>query len=98
LLADRGFDADWIRALVSQYGAWPNIPPRRNRTEPICPRAPEGVFDGIQSNRRTVNMPDGIKEKGDRHHRGERGLGVAAARRVGRDGAKLVIGARQITS
>jgi hypothetical protein len=34
-------------------------------------------------------MPDGIKEKGDRHHRGERGLGVAAARRVGRDGAKL---------
>ena len=43
-------------------------------------------------------MPDGIKEKGDRHHRGERGLGVAASRRVGRDGAKLVIGARQITS
>jgi transposase len=33
LLADRGFDADWIRALVSQYGAWANIPPRRNRTE-----------------------------------------------------------------
>ena len=31
-------------------------------------------------------MPDGIKEKGDRHHRGEHGLGVAAARRVGRDG------------
>ena len=22
LLADRGFDADWIRALVSQHGAW----------------------------------------------------------------------------
>jgi len=43
-----------------------------------------------------MNMPDGIKEKGDRHHRGERGLGVAAARRVGRDGAKLVIGARRI--
>jgi transposase len=36
LLADRGFDADWIRALVSQYGAWANIPPKRNRTEPIC--------------------------------------------------------------
>jgi transposase len=31
LLADRGFDADWIRALVSRYGAWANIPPRRNR-------------------------------------------------------------------
>jgi transposase len=34
LLADRRFDADWMRALVSQYGAWANIPPRRNRTEP----------------------------------------------------------------
>jgi transposase len=36
LLADRGFDADWIRAFVSQHGAWANIPPKRNRTEPIC--------------------------------------------------------------
>ena len=36
LLADRGFDADWIRALVNQHGAWANIPPRRNRTESIC--------------------------------------------------------------
>jgi hypothetical protein len=36
LLADRGYDADWIRALVSQQGAWANIPPKRNRKEPIC--------------------------------------------------------------
>ena len=36
LLADRGFDADWIRAFVSQHGAWANIPPKRNRTEPFC--------------------------------------------------------------
>jgi transposase len=36
LLADRGFDADWIRVLVSQYGAWADIPPRPNRTQPIC--------------------------------------------------------------
>ncbi len=36
LLADRGFDADWIRALVGQHGAWENIPPKRNRTEPVC--------------------------------------------------------------
>jgi transposase len=36
LLADRGFDADWIRTFVSEHGAWANIPPRRNRTEPIC--------------------------------------------------------------
>src|SRR5207248_11674311 len=31
LLADRGYDADWIRALVKQQGAWANIPPKRNR-------------------------------------------------------------------
>jgi transposase len=36
LLADRGYDADWIRALVSQRGAWANIPSKRNRTEPVC--------------------------------------------------------------
>jgi transposase len=36
LLADRGYDADWIRGLVSRRGAWANIPPRRNRIEPIC--------------------------------------------------------------
>jgi transposase len=36
LLADRGYDADWIRALVRQHGAWANIPPKRNRTELLC--------------------------------------------------------------
>jgi transposase len=36
LRADRGYDADWIRALVSQQGAWANIPPKSNRKEPIC--------------------------------------------------------------
>lgn len=36
LLADRGYDADWIRMLVNQQGAWANIPPKRNRKEPIC--------------------------------------------------------------
>ena len=36
LLADRGYDADWIRALASEQGAWANIPPKRNRREPIC--------------------------------------------------------------
>jgi transposase len=36
LLADRGYDADWIRTLVKQQGAWANIPPKRNRKEPIC--------------------------------------------------------------
>jgi transposase len=36
LLADRGHDADWIRALVTKRHAWANIPPRSNRNEPIC--------------------------------------------------------------
>jgi transposase len=36
LLADRGYDADRIRALVNQQGAWANISPKRNRKEPIC--------------------------------------------------------------
>jgi hypothetical protein len=36
LLADRGYDADWIRMLVCQRGAWANIPPKRNRTEALC--------------------------------------------------------------
>ena len=36
LLADRGYDADWIRALAGNQGAWANIPPKRNRKDPIC--------------------------------------------------------------
>ena len=36
LLADRAYDADWIRTLVCQRGAWANIPPKRNRTEALC--------------------------------------------------------------
>ena len=30
--ADRGYDADWIRAYGAESGAWANIPPRCNRT------------------------------------------------------------------
>ena len=36
LLADRGYDADWIRAFAGERGAWANIPPKRNRKDPIC--------------------------------------------------------------
>jgi transposase len=36
LLADRGYDADWIRELAAAKGAWANIPPKSNRTDPIC--------------------------------------------------------------
>src|SRR5262249_32795478 len=36
LLADRGYDADWIRDLARKNGAWANIPPKSNRNDPIC--------------------------------------------------------------
>jgi transposase len=36
VLADRGYDADWIRAFIAQQGAWANIPPKVNRKDPIC--------------------------------------------------------------
>jgi transposase len=36
LLADRGYDADWIRDLALKRGAWANIPPKSNRNNPIC--------------------------------------------------------------
>ena len=36
LLADRAYDADWIRAFVAERGAWANIPPKCNRKNTIC--------------------------------------------------------------
>jgi transposase len=36
LLADRGYDADWIRELAMKKGAWANIPTKSNRSDPIC--------------------------------------------------------------
>jgi transposase len=36
LLADCGYDADWIRALAERKGALANIPPRCSRSQPIC--------------------------------------------------------------
>jgi transposase len=36
LLADRGYDADWIRTLATEKGAWANIPPRSNRNDPTA--------------------------------------------------------------
>jgi len=36
LLADRGYDADWIRELAMKKGAWANIPPKSNGRNPIC--------------------------------------------------------------
>jgi transposase len=36
VLADPGYDADWIRALAIEQGARANIAPKRNRRDPIC--------------------------------------------------------------
>jgi transposase len=36
VLADRGYDAGWIRSLVNEQGAWANIPSKRNRRQLIC--------------------------------------------------------------
>jgi transposase len=36
LLADFGYDADWIREFAGEHGAWANIPPKRKRNGPIC--------------------------------------------------------------
>src|ERR1700756_5315240 len=55
LLADPGYDADWIRELAMQKGAWANIPPKSNRSDPIqplsLPRAQRGraIFQSDQA-------------------------------------------------
>lgn len=36
VLADRAYDADWIRDLIQDQGAWANIPPKSNRKDPKC--------------------------------------------------------------
>jgi transposase len=35
VLADRGYDADWIRQFIRELGARANIPPKKNRTSRI---------------------------------------------------------------
>ena len=36
VLADKAYDADWLRAMVSEKGGWANIPPKSNRKSPVC--------------------------------------------------------------
>jgi transposase len=36
LLADKGYDANDLRAAVADRKAWANIPPKANRKDPIC--------------------------------------------------------------
>jgi transposase len=36
LLADKAYDADWLREMVRDKGGWACIPPKRLRKSPIC--------------------------------------------------------------
>ena len=36
LMADKGYDANALRALVGERGAWANIPVKSHRKDPIC--------------------------------------------------------------
>ena len=36
LLGDKAYDANWLRALVAEKGAWANIPPKTLRKSPIA--------------------------------------------------------------
>jgi transposase len=64
LLADRGCDADWIRAYAAARGAWANIPPRCNRTGFFSPylhgarNLVERFFNKIEHYRRVATPYD----------------------------------------
>jgi transposase len=36
VLADKAYDADWLREMVSVQGGWANFPPKSNRKNPVC--------------------------------------------------------------
>jgi transposase len=54
LLADRGYDADWMRELACQQGAWANIPPR-NRKDLVC-FSPRSQLSGVRQTRINSNL------------------------------------------
>jgi transposase len=65
LLADRGYDADWIRDLVRQQGAWANIPPKRIEQRRcasvrifIGTKSGRGFFNKIKHCRRVATRYD----------------------------------------
>ncbi len=68
LLADRDYDADWIRELAMKTGAWANISPKSNRRDPICfspylygaRNQVERFFNGIKQCRRLATRCDRV--------------------------------------
>jgi transposase len=75
LLADRGYDADWIRELARQQAAWANIPPKRNRKDPTCfspylyraRNLIERFFHKIKRSANQADGADGANSIADRH-------------------------------
>jgi transposase len=64
LLADRGYDADWIRTHVRQRGAWANIPPKSNRKEALS-FSPVGVWQpATTSSRPTTSRLSNLRRSG----------------------------------
>jgi transposase len=66
LLADRRYDAYWIREFAIKKGAWANIPPKSNRNDPICfsphlyraRNLVERFFNNIKQRRRIATRYD----------------------------------------
>jgi transposase len=58
LLADRGYDADWMREPINAKGGWANIPPKRNRKAPSCfsPISTERATSSSGSSTRSSNV------------------------------------------
>jgi len=54
LLADRGYDADWIRTLAAEKGARANIPPRRNRSASARISIEPGIWSSGSSTRSSI--------------------------------------------
>jgi len=65
LLADRGYDADWIRELARQQGAWANIPPETKSQKPICSQ-PVSV-SRTQLDRTVLQQDQAISARRDRY-------------------------------
>ena len=66
LLADRGYDADWIRTLVRQHGAWANILQRaigKSRSASSAARnLVERFFNKIKQCRRVATRYDKLAD------------------------------------
>lgn len=68
LLGDRAYDADWIRKMITEHGAWASIPPRSNRKSPVClsqwpykaRNAIERFFNKLKSFRRIATRYDKV--------------------------------------